>query len=445
MTFYTGKRNSQMEALYTKRVSIWAGSLCTIVMSCYFFPFGFNFFMPKSFNTKIGFAVIGALVLAYRCIVSREIAIDKELIAPLFFVVMFSLICFIAVDYNYTSDYTYATYFLSFFTWLSAAYSTYWFIRIFHKKVTFKLLVFYLACACVLQCALALLIDNVDAVKLIVDQYISQATIADSDFLNEVKRLYGIGAALDPAGTRFSIVLLAIGAVLAKDISADKNKWEPFFYWGAFFFISFVGNIISRTTIIGMSMGLLLYLIDSRIVGSEVKISRLRSLGIMVLILACAALTAIYLYSNDADMKQLLRYGFEGFFNWFEKGEWETGSTNLLMNAWIWPHDRQGWIIGYGLFDNWVFGTDIGYCRFVLYCGLTGMLAFSLFFVCNTWVCSYKFPSRHLFLLLLLLLCFIIWVKVSTDLFLIYALLFCLENETAKDSYSVESKYNYVS
>lgn len=85
---------------------------------------------------------------------------------------------------------------------------------------------------CVLQCTLALLIDNVDSVKILVDQYISQATIAENEFLNEVKRLYGIGAALDPAGTRFSIVLLAIATVLANDISGTKNNGELFFFWG---------------------------------------------------------------------------------------------------------------------------------------------------------------------------------------------------------------------
>lgn len=430
-----------MEESYTQRVSLWTGIACTIVMSCYFFPFGFNFFMPKSFNTKIGLAVIGAVVVLYRCVISRQIILDKELLPPVFLVVLFSLICFISVDYNNTADYTYATYFMSFLTWLSAAYSTYWFLRIFHQKVTFKLIVFYLTFTCVLQCTLALLIDNVDSVKILVDQYISQATIAENEFLNEVKRLYGIGAALDPAGTRFSIVLLAIATVLANDISGTKNNGELFFFWGAFFFISFVGNIISRTTVIGMLMGLLLFMIESKIIAVHIKSNSLKSIGIMLFILVIATLTGVYMYNSDDEMRTLLRYGFEGFFNWVEKGTWETGSTDLLMNAWLWPDNTRGWIIGYGLFDNWIYGTDIGYCRFVLYCGLIGMFAFSLFFICNAWVCVYKFSNRNLFFLMLLILSFVIWVKVSTDLFLIYALLFCLEKEGTRNTDKYETSF----
>lgn len=53
---------------------------------------------------------------------------------------------------------------------------------------------------------------------------------------------------------------------------------------------------------------------------------------------------------------------------------------------WVWPEDVKSWIIGTGLFANFVYSTDIGYCRFILYCGLIGFGTFVLF-LCIMPVC----------------------------------------------------------
>lgn len=65
------------------------------------------------------------------------------------------------------------------------------------------------------------------------------------------------------------------------------------------------------------------------------------------------------------------------------KGVWYTDSTERLNQAmWIWPadNDTKTWLIGKAVFSDWgAVGTDIGYCRFVFYCGLTGLCTFILF------------------------------------------------------------------
>ena len=406
--------------------------VCVMVVSMYFFPFGLHF-LPETFNTKIGLAVIGLLFMAYSVLRNRELTVNRLLIPSVLLALIFSLFCLLSVDYNGTSDYSYATYIISFATWLSAAFATYWILRYFHGHVPLKRIIFYLALVCVMQCVLALLIENVSSFKTFVDTYISQSTIADEAFLTKVDRLYGIGAALDPAGTRFSIVLLIIGGMLAKEDNLERR--EVFFYWAAFIFISVIGNIISRTTIIGTGLGLLLYVLDSRLLKAEIVKDVLIRFGILLLLLLVGSAIAIYFYQNSPAMRESLRYGFEGFFNWVEKGEWKTSSTDLLLNAWKWPTDLQGWVIGYGLFADWVFDTDIGYCRFVLYSGLLGLVSFSIFFFYNAWACIQKFPSYNLAFLFLLALTFIIWFKVSTDLYLIYGLLFCIDGEAVRKSF----------
>src|SRR5690606_4428155 len=81
--------------------------------------------------------------------------------------------------------------------------------------------------------------------------------------------------------------------------------------------------------------------------------------------LLCAIIfIGMYLYQTDVYFKDQIRFAFEGFFNFVEKGEWRTDSTDKLNRTmWVWPENTKTWIIGTGLFDNWVYGTDIGYCR----------------------------------------------------------------------------------
>src|SRR5699024_4932136 len=94
-------------------------------------------------------------------------------------------------------------------------------------------------------------------------------------------------------------------------------------------------------------------------------------------------LVAVYFYQNDLEVREQLRFAFEGFFNWVEEGKWYTGSTDRLNSVmWIWPEssDVKTWLIGKATFDNWhAVGTDIGYCRFVFYSGLLGLITFSVF------------------------------------------------------------------
>lgn len=145
------------------------------------------------------------------------------------------------------------------------------------------------------------------------------------------------------------------------------------------------------------------------------------------------------MYQNNHNFYQNMRFAFEGFFNWIEKGEWRTGSTDRL-NAimWVWPESFKSWMIGTGKFGFYTFSTDIGYCRFILYCGLIGFGVFSSFFIFNA--CVFARKREHFLLLsfLLLSLTFIIWIKVATDIFFIYALFYCLDWKESEAKILVE-------
>lgn len=408
--------------------------LISMVVSGYYFLVGFTF-LP-GVNTKMILAVIGIILVIYQGCRKRGIIITKEFMGAAGLAFIFSFICFIAIDYNHTDDYSYVTYFASFFTWLGGAYTVCAVIRMLHGKVTLSLLVAYLAFVCATQCVLAILIDRIPAFKNLVDTYIDQG----QDFYQEIGRLYGIGAALDPAGVRFSIVLLLIAYLLCEDNCIRQNRWKITAFLVCFFLIAVLGNMISRTTTVGMVMGLAYIVYSTGIFRLIIQTRNFKFYSVFGILLVVFIILATYLYQNDADFYQNMRFAFEGFFSWVETGEWKTDSTDKLNAVmWVWPEDLKSWVIGTGRFGNWVYSTDIGYCRFILYCGLTGFGVFALFFVYNAWVFARKFPSFRLLSFALLTLSFIIWIKVATDLFLIYALFYCLdEGIKQKNELSIE-------
>ncbi|CAI9679851.1 hypothetical protein HZQ11_01155 [Elizabethkingia anophelis] len=393
------------------------------ISSFYLFPISFTF-LPNSINTKTMLAIVGGILICYECIMKESIIIPKKLLAPSFIAIIFSLICFISTDINYTTDYSYASYIASYIVWLSGAYTVCFAIKLVHGQADFRLLTYYLAGVCFSQCILAMMIDNIPAFRSLVNSFVSQG----QEFYEEVNRLYGIGAALDNAGVRFALVLVMIAGLLGNDENTRKNSFAIVLLLVAFFTIAIIGNAISRTTITGLLFAIIYFVISSGLFRILVKYNAVK-LGVLFgLLMLTTIAISVYLYDSNAAFHGHMRFAFEGFFNWVEKGEWSTGSTDKLnKEMWIWPEDQRTWLIGSGIFGLFVYNTDIGYCRFVLYCGLIGFSVFAFLFVYLGLFFSYKVSKYRLLFLIFIALTFIIWLKVATDIFFIYALFFCLD------------------
>jgi hypothetical protein len=400
-----------------------------VIVSLYYFPIGLSF-LPEALNTKMILGMIGAVLFFFDSVKTKRFGATMDMLGATGFALLFSYICYFSTDINYTNDYSYATYFVSFFVWLGGAYSVIYLIRNIHGETNFRLLTTYLAAVCTVQCILALMIDRIKPFKNLVDTYINQG----QDFLNETNRLYGIGAALDSAGVRFSIVLILIAAVLSKDNTIRSDRKYMIGLLIAFFMISVVGNMISRTTSVGMAMGFVYLIWSTGILRLVIKVENLKFFTVFIIMLTIIAGVSVYLYNADESFHHNLRFAFEGFFNWMETGEWKTASTDKLnTQMWIWPQDTKSWLIGTGIFGFFVYSTDIGYCRFILYCGLIGFSVFALFFVYNAVVFARKVKRYRWTFLLLMALSFIVWLKVATDIFLIYALFYCLKEREWRD------------
>ena len=406
-----------------------------IVTSMMFFPFEFKA-LPPGMNSKKMLAVVGLVFLFFGMVKKRELKIDRDFLYVSLLAILVSFCGLFSVTFNETSDYAYANYISSAWVWMGAAYAAYSMMRLVHKEVNCVVLINYLVGVCLFQCVMALVIDGNGEVKRFVDTYIEQGQL----FITDVDRLYGIGASLDVAGSRFAAVVMMVSFILA-NTSIKKSAWEYFIYITGIFAISILGNMIARTTIVGIGLGTMYFIFVTirQAKGFENQYARLWKWFSALLVVS--VITTTYLYETNTKFREDVRFGFEGFFNFFERGTFEYSSNTKLGAMSVWPTQLKTWLIGDGYFDSpdatnpyytgsphpgFYMGTDVGYQRFIFYFGIVGLAMFSFFLVMTTRVLMKRHPGWRMMFLMLLLVNFIVWTKVSTDIFLVFALFFCL-------------------
>lgn len=403
-----------------------------ILTSCFFFPF--EFYALPGINTKMVLALLGILFAAFRLAQKRSLCIPREMLWLTMTASAVSLIALLSITLNRTPDTTYVSYLVSFFVWLSAAYAVCFVIKQIHGSLTVRLCLDYLVAVCVFQCIAALLIDQVISVRLFVDRYFA----LDQPLLHSIKRLYGIGASLDVAGARFSTVLAALG-VLLSEIHEPLSARRRTAYIVAFLIVGVIGNMIARTTLIGIVIGAGVILAGFLFKPFRAeKTDSAASIYTWVITLALAVTLCVVLYNTVPAARKLFRFGFEGFFSLAEKGHWETASTNRLTQSMIvFPETLHTWIIGDGYFMNsrydenylgeatiygFYMGTDIGYLRFIFYFGIIGLIPMMGVIVYSAVACMRHFRTERLLFLMVLAVGLVVWFKVSTDIFCFFSL-----------------------
>ena len=425
---------------------MWGGfiKLCIgVLVSFYFFPVEFVF-LPGQ-NTKKLLAVIGLVFLGYNYIKNRSQLLTKDFLTVSAYAALVSIVGLFSITFNNTPDMTYASYIMSMWVWLGGAYAVVSIMRFYHKTVTFELVCYYLMGVCVAQCIIALVIDMSPVIKSYVDRFFVTTLMDDVK-----RRLYGIGCALDVAGTRFSAVLIMISSLLA--IRGRKMQRTRLLVCVlCFLVISVLGNMIARTTIIGVFISLLLIFIKS--LSSEIGGQRQRVIRWVTLTVLLLLPVVIYYYDSNPQMRENLRFAFEGFFSLAEKGEWDVHSNNRLMDMIVFPETLKTWVIGDGYFEGptnidpyyvgpsmtgFYMWTDIGYLRFIFYFGVIGLVTFMLFFLKSTQLCVANFRNYSTCFWLLLILNFIIWFKVATDIFVVFALFLCFSPDDMEDASVIE-------
>lgn len=398
--------------------------LTGIIVSLFYFPVNFTFFpvVTKNILGAIGIVCLGVVLIR-----KQEFTLPRPLLVMLLFSSFVSIVALFAITYNQTPDDSYVSFIRSTIIWTSAAFATCCFIWLTHKRIDIPLIINYLAAVGVFQCAITMVIHYVPAVQVFVDATFSQG----QDVLKDMGRLYGIGAFLDVGGSRFAGILIGIAFLLEQN-RQDRNNTSQIWLVLAFITITVIGNMIARTTLVGTLIGLAyIVLMELRNLGWKEEGFR-SSLGSWVVTLVTIIPVVTVLYNTNEDFHELLRFGFEGFFSLFEEGSWDVDSNNTLKSMVVWPEELRTWIIGDGYFANqrndpnyigtagtrgFYMGTDIGYCRFIFYFGIIGLIAISAVMI-YTGIISIKiFPKCSLLFMMGVASNFVVWMKVATDMF----------------------------
>ena len=407
-------------------IQIFMVLLTGLMMSFYFHP-TIILALP-TYNTKTLLAIWGAVMLVYNTIRTKNYSLSKGLLYSLMIAGAFSFVNYTSLIINKSDDYSYANYPISALIWIMGAYGAISFIRWTHSKVTVELVVRYLAGGAAFHSILSQLIDRNESIK----NFITSIFFVSSD-MEEMNRLYSFGVGLDSAGVRFAVILILIAGVLTLSKVVKKNIGLMVFYFLCFAIISVLGNIISRTTTVGMGLGLLVFALSTGLYKFVIKVGKIKIVRVFGVMLAIGIPTVIYYYNVNASFRDQIEYGFEVFFNLFESGEFQTGSTDELSTMWVWPHDTQTWLIGSGLFlsesSDFTYFSDIGYCRFIFYSGLIGITVFGLYFIYNSVYFAIRYPRYRYIFLLMIVVTFVVWAKVATDIFQLYALFYTFTDE----------------
>ena len=412
--------------------------LALLLASMSFFPLDVSF-LPAGYNTKKTMAAVGVAVFIIDAVRRRGFKVDRGVMFCILYACMVSLAGVFSVVWNNTGDTTYATYVMSMLTWLGAAYLSVFVIRKVEGRADVRVIGQYLVAVCLFQCITALMIDNIPAFKTWTLSWMKGFGFTGIDA--NATRMFGMGAYLDVGGTRFAAGLIVLAALI-KDAVREQRRAAIFWYLISFAIILVVGCMIGRTTIVGLFFAIAYWLVTSDLF--RFRPDDYRTIFVWIIPVLLLAVPVVFLlYTRNDYFYENFRFGFENIFSWVEKGSLtETGSTSRLLDMFVWPDNIKTWLIGDGYFNGpgadpnflgaanmtaFYMWTDVGYCRFIFYFGMIGLLLFMAFFVRVAVACSGKQPGFALMFAFLVLLNFVIWIKVSTDIFVMIAPFLCMD------------------
>lgn len=381
---------------------------------------------------KTAMAPLGLVMMFVNLVRQRHPVLDSGFLLVTIWAAAVSFMSFVSITYNDTNDNSFTGYFISMLVWICAAYVAVSAIKVVHGTVSVKLVANYLIAMCVAQCILAFVISQVP----FIENLVNSVFLTGGEEMTK-GRLYGIGAGLDIAGLRFMAVL-AIIIYVVTHLSEEEEKKYSLLYIVAFFIIALIGNMISRSTVFGVFISLAYLILASFSRDRQTDLMR-RIWKKFLLLTGALVFGAIVLYQTNSSFRNSMHFGFEGFFSLYEKGQWEVSSNKSLiwMLKNIKPENTRTWIIGDGYCGDpnndpyyigsqpkggYYMGTDVGYMRFIFYFGILGTLVFMGYFYQVACVCGRYFPKYKDMFFLILLCNYIGWIKVSTDIFCLFAL-----------------------
>lgn len=172
-----------------------------------------------------------------------------------------------------------------------------------------------------------------------------------------------------------AISMGTLGFILCFWINKNKGVISPITAFLLFNITLLASLSAGRTAILGFALGLIFFLVNSKVLAYAKMF--IRQILLTVVILG-AALTYIL---NDELLSQIAffysRYVFRFVWNYFESGTiLDSSVTALVQDMYFLPYSVYTFLFGDGIYTNsdatYYMHTDAGYMRFMLFFGIAG-------------------------------------------------------------------------
>ena len=384
---------------------------------------------PFGIGTRVFIGIIGFLIFFYDIIkIKNDLIIKKSFLKLTVIFFSISIISFLTILYNKTTDFEFLFYYQA--SIIVIFFASYLVIKLISLKtrdldevpVIFSLIINVV----IIQIIIALIMFSIQPVRDLLNSI--QVT---SDFELKVLeetlefRLVGFGSKFFGSGIINGFTLIIIGTILKLN-----HKINVFKYTICFLIIFVFGMMMARTTIVGAIFALAIILAPTNIFTFNVSRIKMNFKFLFYLILIPLSIyigISLFFPEVNESLEFAFNFGFEIFINYFKADTIETESTNQLKEMFFWPSEFKTYLIGDGLFSDTINGgyykgTDVGILRLIYYFGIFGLFAYLIFQLQVIYIAISTNRKYRVMFLVIFLYCIALNFKGFTDIFFLVIL-----------------------
>lgn len=339
-------------------------------------------FVPGGIGTRAMIGVVGILLVfinVFHSFSKKKLLVKQGYVNIILCLVLMLAVSILTNIWNVTSERFFLTYPISIILVLAGAYPVTRAVMWVHGRVDFELIAKYIIVSVVIQCIIALMMFLLPAMRSFLIEILVHKDVSKMHFDMEGFRFIGFGAQFFEAGVINCVALILIASLFkGRLLSIGYMLWLIF----AFAIIFSIGMMMVRTTMIGVPLAGAVLLYKSRFWKLRLSSRFLRAISLILIFSLLATVIIVLLPSSfKNEIEQSVKFGFEMFINYFEKGEFSSASTAQLFDMYnIYPDNAKTWIIGNGYWtdpidqDSYYMSTDVGHARMIFYFGIIGLL-----------------------------------------------------------------------
>lgn len=389
--------------------------------------------IPLGFGTRVYLSLGGVALTFLQLTVGNGIYFLTgkfgKIIAALSIV---SAVSIVSILVNQTADLEFVKYAISMLLIVSAAYFVgIVFTNTFHAQAREVLLYTFISCVA-LQCVLAVLMFVNESFKDLLLNLVNASEVeADQISSTGEFRLVGFGSSFFGAGITNGVALMLICFCLRHYLHSGRSA---IILGVTYLVIALVGILMSRTTVLGISLSLL-YLLIARILDRKMPKKEYYRRFLLTLIISIACSLILFFAVVDfSTIEPMINWAFEPVVNYFNGDGLKSTSTDQLMDMYSGSDLTElPWLIGDALFKDpfepelYYMHVDVGYLRLIYYFGVPGLLAFLVFQIRTIFSALPFFRGDIVFVFLAVADLLLLNFKGFTDLFVYFFLFFMIQ------------------